>query len=111
MLVPALAELDLDGSVLTHHTFDYMRVFPSYILLFLLVPACSDTADGEAPEPTLCGANTSVIAGSLAPSNDGRGVVLVFGPGDCTATRVGPRELLLAAHCVIDAETADVSKN
>ena len=61
-----------------------------------------DIASGEAE---LQGQDAPLINGSVVPAGERRSAVLLYpwalGTSICTGTRVGPRHILTAAHCVL----------
>lgn len=55
---------------------------------------------------TLSTQEADLVGGRLAGDDEFSAVIRVH--GSCTATKVGPRHYLTAAHCVIDFDTGDI---
>jgi len=72
------------------------------LLLVAPLVACSAEAGGPAVE----GAEEDLTGGELAPERAFRSTLLIR--GNCTVSRVGPRHILTAAHCIFDEEAHSV---
>jgi secreted trypsin-like serine protease len=68
--------------------------------------ACAAPTDGAVAEPEPAESNDALIGGKAASA--GQFPSTVFLKGECTATKVAPKRLLTAAHCVLDPATVSI---
>ena len=68
--------------------------------------ACAAPADADGDDAEAAESNDALIGGRAATA--GQFPATVYLKGECTATKVAPRRLLTAAHCVLDPATVSI---
>jgi secreted trypsin-like serine protease len=81
-------------------------VLAGMALAMLSSAACAAPADGDDAEAEAAESNDALIGGRAASA--GQFPATVYLKGECTATKVAPKRLLTAAHCVLDPATVSI---
>jgi secreted trypsin-like serine protease len=72
----------------------------------LSLAACAAPADGDGDAADAAESNDALIGGRTASAGQFPSTVTL--KGECTATKVAPKRLLTAAHCVLDPATVSI---
>jgi secreted trypsin-like serine protease len=81
-------------------------VLAGLALAMLSLAACAAPADGDGDAADAAESNDALIGGRTASAGQFPSTVTL--KGECTATKVAPKRLLTAAHCVLDPATVSI---